>query len=286
MKKYFYMLCFIMTILSCEKSIVPESDTTSDVVKGNLLVTVFEIEHTPFSSITRTALKDMCTRLNFAIYDEEGLRIQQVNQTKDKEDFGTASFQLEPGEYMLVVVAHSSSGNPTMTNPSKIQFTNSTGYTDTFFYCTNVTIGDEDVTKQASLERNVSLCRFVITDDYPESVANMKFYYTGGSGAFNAKTGLGSVNSKQTVTCDIKDGKKQFDLYTFLHEKEGSITLKVTALDNGENVLREREFDVPLYQNQITWVSGALFNGSGSSSISISGVDVNTDWAGEHYITF
>lgn len=34
----------------------------------------------------------------------------------------------------------------------------------------------------------------------PSDVRKMQFYYTGGSGAFNAATGLGSVASKQTVT--------------------------------------------------------------------------------------
>lgn len=39
-------------------------------------------------------------------------------------------------------------------------------------------------------------------------------------------------------------------------------------------------------QNHITWLSGAFFNGSGSSSTSVTGVTVNTDWAGETHLTF
>jgi hypothetical protein len=39
-----------------------------------------------------------------------------------------------------VVVGHSASGNPTMTNPAKIQFTNSIGYTDTFLYTEQVEV--------------------------------------------------------------------------------------------------------------------------------------------------
>ena len=114
----------------------------------------------------------------------------------------------------------------------------------------------------------------------------MRFYYTGGSGAFDANTGLGSVNSKQDVKFDMALGQKQFDLYTFLHDEEGTIHLAVTALDASGNELYMREFDVPMQQNHITWVSGAFFNGSGSSPTTITGVTVNTDWAGETYITF
>jgi hypothetical protein len=115
----------------------------------------------------------------------------------------------------------------------------------------------------------------------------MRFYYTGGSGAFNAVTGLGCVNSKQTVTYDVASAsEKQFDLYTFLHDLSDNIALTVTALDASGNELYTRQFDVPMTQNNITWLSGAFFSGSGSSSTTISGVTVNTDWAGETHLTF
>ena len=283
-----FALVVIFTVFSCEKAIISNENESGDA-NGNLKVTVFEIEKTPFASLTRTVenASAVVTRLNFAVYDTDGARLKQVNQELGKNaDFGTASFQLEEGTYQLVVVGHSSNGNPTMTNPAKIQFTNSTGYTDTFLFSDDVTIGGETVRKEVSLNRIVALCRFVVTDDFPSDVRKMRFYYTGGSGAFNAATGLGTVNSKQTVTFDVVAGQKQFDLYTFLHDQYGDIALKVTALDNADNVLYERDFDVPMEQNHITWLSGAFFGGSGSSSTTITGVTVNTDWAGETHITF
>ena len=279
----------IVVLASCEKSIINDESTTGDA-KGNLRVSVFEIEKTPFASITRAseAASAVVTRLNFAIYDPSGLRLKQINQNSDMADFGRASFQLEEGTYQLVVVGHSASGNPTMTNPAKIQFTNATGYTDTFLCYGEVTIGEEAVDYQVSLDRIVSRCSFVLTDEtIPADVCKMQFYYTGGSGAFNAATGLGSVASKQTMTFDVTDGtQKQFDLYTFLHELSDNIALKVTALDASGNELYNREFDVPMEQNHITWLSGAFFGGSGSSSTTITGVTINTDWAGETHLTF
>ena len=295
---FVHFMCILSTLLllsSCEKAITEDGTVVSDSpTDANLTVTVYEIEKTPFDYFTRRALtrtakpaSEACTRLNFAIYDEDGSRVKQVNQTKDIANYGTAYFQLEPGGYTLVVVGHSSNGNPTMTNLGKIQFTNTQGYTETFLYCATVTIAEDPVELQVSLDRIVSLCRFVITDDIPADIKKMRFYYTGGSGAFNALTGLGSVNSKQTVTFDVSSGsQKQFDLYTFLHEVESDISLEVTALDASDNVLYERDFDVPMEQNHITWLTGAFFNGSSSSSITITGVTVNTDWAGETHTTF
>ena len=291
MKKLLISICTVCTIValcvmvSCEK---PLMDEKTDEPTGNLKVTVYEMEKTPFGSLTRGAepVSNVCTRLNFALYDMGGSRVKLVNQTKGNANFGEASFQLEEGDYQLVVVAHSASGNPTMTNPAKIQFTNATGYTDTFLYYGEVTIGEEPVELKVSLERIVALCRFVITDDFPADVTQIRFYYTGGSGAFNATTSLGCVNSKQDVKFDVTAGQKQFDLYTFLHNPSDEIALKVTALDAAGNELYAKEFDVPMQQNYITWLTGAFFNGSGSSSTVIGGVTVDTDWAGETHIAF
>ena len=280
------MICATFVLLSCEKPIALEDGETDDV-EGNLRVNVYEIEKAPFANLTRAAVSDVCTRLNFAIYDEGGSRLKQVNQTSDKSGFGQCAFQLEEGTYQLVVVGHSANGNPTMTNLGKIQFTNSTGYTDTFLCYGEVNIGEEPVELNISLDRIVALCRFVVTDDIPAEVKKLQFYYTGGSGAFNAVTGMGCVNSKQTVTYDVATvSEKQFDLYTFLHEPSDNIVLTVTALDASGNELHSRQFDVPMQQNHITWLSGAFFDGSGSSSTSITGVTVNTNWDGETHLMF
>lgn len=284
----FHALAIAITLASCEKVAIPESDA-SEELNGNLRVSVYQIEQTPFAGSTRTteAASVACTRLNFAIYDEDGSRLKQINQQTSAADFGSAAFQLEAGTYQLVVVGHSANRNPTMTDPTKIQFSNATGYTDTFLCYGEVTIGEEPVDYEVSLDRIVSLCRFVITDDIPAEVKKMRFYYTGGSGAFNAVTGLGCVASKQDVKFDVTpSGSKQFDLYTFLHDQSDNIALTVTALDANGNELYSRQFDVPMQQNNITWLSGAFFNGSGSSSTTISGVTVNTDWAGETHLTF
>ncbi len=285
------MVCtmvILCVLVACEKALMTEDASISGDKNGNLLVSVCRIEQTPFGNQTRGAepVSDVCKRLNFAIYDEGGMRVKQINQTSDKAGFGQCAFQLEEGTYQLVVVGHSANGNPTMTDPTKIQFTNATGFSDTFLCYSEVTIGEEQVEYEVSLDRIVALCRFVITDDIPAEVKTMRFYYTGGSGAFDATTGLGCVASKQDVKFTVTAGQKQFDLYTFLHDLSDNITLTVTALDASGNELYNRQFDVPMQQNHITWLSGAFFNGSGSSSTTIGSVTVNTDWAGETHITF
>lgn len=277
-------LSFLALLLSnCENPVITDEERMEP--QGNLKVSIYQIEQTPFSALTRAESGIACSRLNFIVYDESGSRLNQVSQKAEEPGFGTTAFQLEEGIYQLVVVGHSASGNPTTTNLSKIQFTNGTGYSDTFLYYGEVTVGTEQTDWEVSLHRIVSLCRFVITDDIPAEVKKLRFYYTGGSGAFDAATGLGSVASKQSVTFDVQEGQKQFDLYTFLHNPSDNIALKVTALDASDNILRERDFDVPMKQNEVTWLTGSYFSGSSSGSTSIS-ITINTDWAGETHQNF
>lgn len=286
MKKSF-LIAGIILLLTASCSKTPFENGVLENQDANLVVNVYEIEHTPFSSlVTRTAPENACTHINYAVYNLDGTRIKQVNQVLGDANFGTASFKLTEGDYFLAVVAHSSNSNPTMTDPTCIKFTNANGYSDTFLCSGNITIGEESQEMSVSLNRIVALCRFVTTDEIPDDVTRLKFYYTGGSGAFDAQNGLGCVNSKQTVIFDLSDGQTQFDLYTFLHDTEGTIHLTVTALDDDDNVLNERTFDVPLQQNHITWLSGAFFNGSSASTATITGININTDWAGEERITF
>ena len=294
-------LCAMLVVVmlaSCEKAIINEESATGDA-NGNLTVSVYQIEQMPFASQnggsethragTRAAVTDYCNRLNFAIYEMDGSRVKQVNQTSDKTGFGTASFSLEEGEYQLVVLAHSSNGNPTMTNPQKIQFSNSLGYTDTFLYYTTVTVTEEHQTLSVSLERIVSMCRFVMNDSIPAGVNKLEFYYTGGSGAFSATTGLGNVNSKQKMTFSVTAGQSgtMYDLYTFLHQQDDDITLTVTAYDSADNVLYEREFDVPMTRRKITRLSGDFFTGEPGSSGDVGvTISINGDWDGQTDVTY
>lgn len=275
---------------ACEKPIIAGDDSSSTTPHANLKLSVYELEQTSFSSLLRAAASEVCTHLNFAVYDLEGVRQKQVNQKLGDSDFGTAYLELPKGNYQLVALAHSSNTNPTMTNPAKIQFSNAQGYTDTFLYYTTLTIGDEPQTLALSLRRIVALCRFVINDAIPESVVRLEFTYKGGSGHFNAKTGFGVTNSTQVVKFDVQAGKQQtqYDLYTFLHNMEDDIHLKVVAYGMTDNPLYEKEFDIPMGQNQVTWFKGDFFTGVTPtvSQSATTTVSIDDTWDSEQYLTY
>ena len=277
------LLAGIFVLCGCEKAINLEE--IDNAATGNVTVNVYKIENEAFGVSSRGVVSDVCTRLNFAMYDAGGVRVKQINQKSGDKGFGAVSFELEEGSYQLVVLAHSSDGNPTMTNLAKIQFTNATKYSDTFLYYANVEVGDEPQTLDITLNRIVSLCRFVVNDPIPEGVAKLQFYYTGGSGAFSAMTGLGVVDSKQTMTFDVVPGTTGtvYDLYTFLHHTDDQIDLVVTALGADGNKMYERSFEVPMEQRKITRMTGNFF--TDEASVESHGaqveISINSEWEGE-----
>lgn len=291
MKSIGHTLFVLLLVLlaGCEQPVITDTENTT-VKKGNLTLSILEIEHTDFAALTRSAASDVCNHLNFAVYDAGGTRVKQTNQKLGDSDFGTVTFQLAEGTYTLVALAHSSNGNPTMTNPAKIQFNNSQGYTDTFLYTRRIVIGSEAQTLSLSLHRITALCRLIINDAIPAGVAKLEFTYKGGSGSFDAATGLGSVNSTQVMKYDVQEGKRQtqYDLYTFLHDTDGTLHLKVTAYDASGNMLYERTMDAEMHQNQITWLKGDFFSDAQSAltqSFSAT-VNIDTQWQGELNLTY
>ena len=282
------LLVGIFVLCGCEKAINLEE--IDNAATGNVTVNVYKIENEAFGVSSRGVVSDVCTRLNFAMYDAGGVRVKQINQKSGDKGFGAVSFELEEGSYQLVVLAHSSDGNPTMTNLAKIQFTNATKYSDTFLYYANVEVGDEPQTLDITLNRIVSLCRFVANDPIPEGVAKLQFYYTGGSGAFSAMTGLGVVDSKQTMTFDVVPGTTGtvYDLYTFLHHTDDQVDLVVTALGADGNKMYERSFEVPMEQRKITRMTGNFF--TDEASVESHGaqveISINSEWEGEVNISY
>ncbi len=282
------LLVGIFVLCGCEKAINLEE--IDNAATGNVTVNVYKIENEEFGVSSRGVVSDVCTRLNFVMYDAGGVRVKQINQKSGDKGFGAVSFELEEGSYQLVVLAHSSDGNPTMTNLAKIQFTNATKYSDTFLYYANVEVGDEPQTLNITLNRIVSLCRFVVNDPIPEGVAKLQFYYTGGSGAFSAMTGLGVVDSKQTMTFDVVPGTigSAYDLYTFLHHTEDQVDLVVTALGADGNKMYERSFEVPMEQRKITRMTGNFF--TDEASVESHGaqveISINSEWEGEVNIAY
>ena len=270
MKKHFFCLvktyvCGLMVLAgaaSCEKMTVAESD--DDGSKANVLLRIGSVEQVPFE-MAKTRGRDVngiCSRLNFLVY-QDGERIRQVSQTSDEEGFGETQIQLPEGQFFLVVLAHSSNGNPTSTNASKIGFTNTTGFTDTFLYAGDLVVEDKDVAQTLELKRITAMVRFVPYDDIPANAGRIRFYYTGGSGTLDAASnGWGVVNSKQSQWFDLTHNEEKFEIYTIPHGDDDELTVTATTYKSGtDDIATERKIEgIPVKRNRITICRGYLFS--------------------------
>ena len=215
-----------------------------------------------------TPISELCTRINFALFDyKTGERIKTLNQTTDDDSFGKITLNLSKGKYAVLVIAHSGDGNATLSNPEKVTFKDNK-ITDTFYYY-NVIDVEEDSNYDMTLKRAVAKFRLVVEDHTPSDVKVMKFYYTGGSSTFNAITGYGCVNSKQTELRDVTESAynegSYYDIYTFPHNSEEDKKLKVeiSAMSSASSytiLFSKTISDVAISKNKYICYKGHFFN--------------------------
>ena len=261
MRKITFFLVFAligMSLCSCQKAVFDdEEEGLGDGVKLQFHITQFEQVPFDVADATRgTDIRKICPHLNFAVY-QSGERVKQINQTSSEGNFGSFNLSLKPGQYQLVVLAHSSEENPTMTDPCKVAFTNKGKVTDTFGYGDTITVTN-DSAYHIKLKRLVAMVRLQTTDTVTREAKLVRFYYTGGSSTLDAMKSVGCVNSKQ-----VADNK--------------GLNLQVTTHDSKNNVLvQENISNVPIQRNMITLYKGRLFNRNADSKGDFN-VDLNSD---------
>lgn len=290
MKQLFFFLILI-SLVSCSKIDLSDLENNEDHTgKVQVSFSVSGIEHIPFDNTqTRSSqLNSLCSRISFVIF-QSGTKIKTIHQSSDDKTFGTLDIYLTPGDYQILALAHNGKGNATITSTDKITFPNNK-CTDTFY-----TLEDFSVSEKAShpleLTRAVAMFRMCITTPIPSEVTQMQFYYTGGSSTFNAETGFGCVNSRQTETFTVSEEdheqESRFEIYTFPHATSDNLNITVSALDTSGTTLYQTKLeDIYIEQNIITQHTEAFFNteedpatpDSTSSQLSIS-IRNNGEWA-------
>lgn len=283
------LLVSSIALTSCEKAIIDEDNAepqTSQEANANVTIRISNVKQVGYNQQTR-ALVDITgysSRLNFVLY-KDGEKVKSLSQMQGDEGYGQVAFSLMPGTYKVLVLAHSSKGNPTLADPEAIKFDNSISYSDTFYYYGDITVGYQAATHDLTLTRATSLLRFIIDDELPTDLYRIKLLYTGGSGVLNAVTGYGgNVDSRQEklYRVDGYTAPLTLPIYTFLQEDEGTLNVTVTAMDESNNVILERKFtDIPMKRNMITEYRGAFFEHDNAFTLT-----AETDWGGTIEATY
>ena len=293
MKKYLF-IALTLLVAACEKPILDEDVVSMN--EANVILHMTQYEQEAFGNsgnraTTRTAtdITELCSRLNIAIFDDDGTKVKTVAQKEGDASFGTVALTLAAGTYQLVVIAHNGEGSATITSTEKVTFPNNK-VTDTFYYYGDLVVTSEMQSYDLTLTRAVAMFRMVLTDDeIPSSVAKFKFYYTGGSSTFSPSAGYGCVNSKQTEIRPVADDGT-YEIFTLPHTEEDVLTkLTVTALDANDNTVKERIFEnIPVTRNQVTRYTGSFFGngGSGQTSDGTFRLTADPDWDSVNGYTF
>lgn len=270
-----------LAMISCQRlaNEDPEQPTgEKSMVKFN----ISQFETLPFSTAQSRSqpVSDLCKQIDLAVF-QGGTRKEKVTQKRGDDNFGTPSVALAPGAYKVVIVAHNQDKTPTMTNADKITFSGDLG--DTFSWSKDITVSEGNgFDVDVSMRRVVAMVRFITTDNVPDEVSTLQFYYTGGSSTLDGLTGNGCVNSRQTVKFSITDDMKgkpaTFEIYTFPKSDSKELKIEVTGLDATGNKVYNHTFEnVPINRNQITQFTGALFSNEPVTGDTSSKFQLTTD---------
>lgn len=259
------MLAICLLLTSCEKFVLDDTMSGSEKEACNVVLQVgndvqedFDIQNTQ-ASRSMQPISKICSKISCTFFDGE-TKVKNLKQTIDEEGFGTIKASLPKGNYQVVIIAHNGSGPATISTTEKVTFSNNK-LTDTFYYYGTLSVGDEEVTEDISLKRNVAMFRLNIEGNIPASAKKIKFYYTGGSSTFSPSTGYGCVNSRQTEIFDLKDGQNVYEVYSFPHEESDALKMTITVLNGNEEELLHKELtNVPIKINHITSWTTELFS--------------------------
>ena len=298
------LLMLVATLTSCEKFALDDSGTNSHDANANVIIHASVAKNN--STGTRSGegdeevegkpLEDYCSRLSIAIFDGEE-KVKTLNLTAEKDGYDDIGINLDAGKYRMVAIGHNGNGNCTISSPEKVKFYKNK-MTDTFFYYGTFNVIDgEDTDDYILLNRAVAQFKVHITDaTIPAEAHSIKFYYTGGSSTLDAVTGYGCVQSRQTESFKLQEGKRDYSVYTFPREENKGLKMTINILDADAQSIKEYSKEgIPVKCNNITQTNISIQDhtisdpdqkeddDSGKGGL---GFTVNPDWDGEIVVEF
>ena len=285
------MLVAMVCLGACEKAVFDEQQEEKQPLTGNVIIRTSMYNIVPFETRAVQNVADFSSTLQFVLY-QNGTKVKGVAQKKADGNYGQIGMTLEPGTYQLLVLAHSSSGNPSVADPTQIKFENSDGFSDTFYYYGDIEVTSEQTTYDVRLQRATSMVRVIVLDEVPSNAQRILLEYTGESGVFNAVTGMGgSTNSQQKMWYSAAGKTPPFSLcaYTFLRNETGSLNMTITAYGSStSDVIAQKQLtDIPMKNHMVTECSGYLFSTPPPASVDASfNLTAETDWEVYQQLSF
>ena len=258
-------------------------------------VSGFSVEQGDFSGTTRATAIGSYNGVSFitlAFYASNGTEVYKHTQEKGNleqgETFGEFSTPLPIGSYTMVVLGYVLYDDDalTLTSPTQAEWTVNAPR-ETFAATQEVNVTNTTALNlSATLDRIVAQLKVISTDKRTANVEKVRMTFAAGGKQFSPTTGLATVNtgSVSTVSAGVAVGELSGSIgYVFLATDEQTMDVTIETLDaQGNTIFSKTVENVPFQRNRKTKLTGAIY----SASAAAGSFEVNTDWAGETYLTF
>ena len=258
-------------------------------------VSGFSVEQGDFSGTTRATAIGSYNGVSFitlAFYASNGTEVYKHTQEKGNleqgETFGEFSTPLPIGSYTMVVLGYVLYDDDalTLTSPTQAEWTVNAPR-ETFAATQEVNVTNTTALNlTATLDRIVAQLKVISTDKRTANVEKIRMTFAAGGKQFSPTTGLATVNtgSVSTVSAGVAVGERSGSIgYVFLATDEQTMDVTIETLDaQGNTIFSKTVENVPFQRNRKTKLTGAIY----SASAAAGSFEVNTDWAGETYLTF
>ncbi len=288
-------LAAVLTSCSVKEEINNSSMKQTSKVCVN--VRTFDLEQSDIP--TRASESVPPHRLVFKALDSDGNTAWETVQTAGSEGFGTVQFELSPGDYTFVAVAHDLSSASladdfaaTISSSGKVVFPEANVY-DSFCGVKTVTVlPSTDFSAGMSLPRVNSYFRITLNDAIPAGTKQFKLVVNSsaaeadGNPEVNPANGLALEDRQYERSFDISASKGMkgvtISANMFLTDVTQEVDVTASAYDaDGNLISRHVLLNVPMKQNRMTVASGNFFTASGGGSFTYT-----TEWEQQAEISY
>ena len=287
--------------ISCQREQIHFESGETGKSQVQLDVRAFGIEQSAF---TKAGGGKDPHRIVFKAFDASSAVAYQTSQASGQEGFGVLDFELSPGAYTFVAVAHDLSsaalaadegGNVAASLNSAQEAVLPEGdVADCFCDTLNVTIKPGvPFASGMTLPRVISKFKLTINDALPAGTTKIKFILNSsadaaeGNPSFDPSTGFALENRQYVRSFDIGDGSigksgVSLSVSLLLTAETQDIDVTAAAYDAEGNLIISHELkDVPVKLNRTTVAKGNFFTATGGGSFSFS-----TKWDADAEISY
>lgn len=304
-KPLFSLICAVALLFSScskENTTAPKDEKLYPVTFN---LSTFSKEIVPMASLKKTvgqisastasgtALNEAIQYIDYAVYNESGIKVNHKNSYFNNSNFGRIDDSLPKGKYKIVV-AGSTGGVGSLPNDyySGIYNSGTNGMGDIFLKQFELEVTGEPISQDVELKRIVGKIEIELADDIPASIEEIA-YSVKGVGHYlyfsDTRTSSGQTVSKSNYYFDYPDMgvgpdyNQDFALYFFLqYDQDAIVSVNIRAYDNNRNLVVDKTInDVPVSINKKTILTGRLFDDVGSTKGQSFSISVDDKWNSE-----